>query len=176
AQVPALRSALAAGLAPRVAAVALVGVVFVGACGGGEGASSSGRSVCVPPSPMARDPKLPAELPLTEGLDFTSARVDTRSVIVEAVQRTSVSRLYDRLRTSVTAHGYDIVAFDFEGFEAEIFFSHRSVSAGALRLREGPCKGQVTVTMLFDPIDTAVGKRILDRARARLGVEGGSNT
>jgi hypothetical protein len=143
----------------------LVCLIFTTACSDASGSSS--ESNCVSPAPLHRDLELPPELPLTDELTLTRARVQKESAVVEGFQETSVKQAYKQLRKSVTAHGYKTVTFDFEGFEAEIFFSDKSISAGALRLREGPCNGQVTVTLLFDPIDTAAGKRILNEARTR---------
>lgn len=155
---------------PAVLQRALTVAVLLGlllACGDDGGSTSAGGSKCVSATPLANEPRLPRELPLTKGLELTEARVKRSSVVVEAVQQTSVRKLYEGLRSSVEAHGYKVIGFDFEGFEAEIFFSRKSVSAGALRLREGPCRGEVTMTLLYDPIDTPAGKRILDTARAR---------
>lgn len=149
----------------RSCALVLMCLVLTAACV--DGSSNHSQASCVSPAPLEHDLELPTELPLTDGLNLTRARVNAQSVVVEAVEKTTIKDAYNELRKSVSEHGYKTVLFDFEGFEAEIFFSNKSVSAGALRLREGPCNGQVTVTLLFDPIDTAAGKRILDKARVR---------
>lgn len=66
-----------------------------------------------------------------------------------AVSTKTVVELYPPLARAILDAGYSIVSSDNEGFEAEIFFGDETTT-GAYRLREGPCKDEVTVRLLFE--------------------------
>jgi hypothetical protein len=142
----------------------VLGALVLGACGNDPAASEPD---CVTRT-LERDIDLPKQLPLTDDLEIVRARVKKNFLVVEAVPTTSVRELYDGLRRAVADHGYETIGTDFEGFEAEIFFARKTASAGALRLREGPCRGQVTAFLLYDPLDTKAGRSILTRTRERI--------
>jgi hypothetical protein len=142
----------------------VLGALVLGACSNDPAASEPD---CVSRT-LERDVDLPEQLPLTDDLEVVRARVKRDFLVVEAVQTTSVRELYESLRRAVAAQGYETIGTDFEGFEAEIFFARKTASAGALRLREGPCRGQVTVSLLYDPLDTKAGRRVLTKTRERI--------
>ena len=142
----------------------MLGVLVLGACGNDP---ASSEPDCVSRT-LQREVDLPKQLPLTDDLEIVRARVKKDFLVVEAVQNTSVRALYDDLRRAVADQGFETIGTDFEGFEAEIFFAQKTAPAGALRLREGPCRGQVTAFLLYDPLDTKAGRRILTRTRERI--------
>lgn len=75
----------------------------------------------------------------TEG-DFVSAAV---------ISERSVDQLYDPLTKHVQTGGYDILNTENEHFEAEIFFADEQGKVALLQLREGPCRGQVTIRLTY---------------------------
>lgn len=77
-------------------------------------------------------------------------------------------RPLQELRATVPKLGYDVIGNDYEGFEAEIFFARERKSQGVVSMRERPCRGLVTVSVLYDPVDTDEGRDMLDKTRKRL--------
>jgi hypothetical protein len=93
--------------------------------------------------------KLPEDLPLDKW--GTVIEVSTRGGYVgaEAISGTQIVELYPILSRHLRDNGYVTVSGENEGFEAEIFFQ-KGKAPGSLLLREGPCKGDVTVKLLFN--------------------------
>ena len=75
---------------------------------------------------------------MTKG--FVSARIVSETKIVE---------LYPPIARSILDNGYEILSGDNEGFEAEIFFKRGKHENGNIYMREGPCEGQVTMTLTY---------------------------
>jgi hypothetical protein len=71
---------------------------------------------------------------------FVQARIVSETKIVE---------LYPPIARSLLDNGYEILSGDNEGFEAEIFFRRGKGANGNLYMREGPCEGQVTLTLTY---------------------------
>ncbi len=132
---------------PR-SAVALAALValMVGACGDEE--AGSGAAPCPTPTSVRGSEALPENLELDRFGVVTRVEEANRSVGAEIISESSVVELYPPLARDLLDSGYDILSGDNEGFEAEIFFARKGVN-GAYRLREGPCKGQVTIRVVF---------------------------
>lgn len=69
---------------------------------------------------------------------------------VSLVTGESVIELYPQLARGLVEGGHEILAGDNEGFEAEIFFALRDGRTGRYVLREGPCRDQVTLHILYE--------------------------
>jgi hypothetical protein len=135
---------------------AFVAGVFV-ACG-------SGAEPRTAPAPCRSQPEisdlslLPKDVPVAEHGRVVDAEVEGGYVGVTVVSETQVVELYPPLARALLDAGYEIVASDNEGFEAEIFFARGRATDGAIRLREGPCPGEVTIKLLYGSPDYR-GKR-----------------
>lgn len=120
----------------------------VGACGGDEPRAEPA------PCPRRTAVQAPGDIPAV--LDQT-ARGDVVDVgrrrgfsAVTVVTKESVVELYPQLARALVEGGHTILSGDNEGFEAEIFFTLRDGRAGRYSLREGPCRGDVTVHILYE--------------------------
>ncbi|MDQ4025960.1 MAG: hypothetical protein M3217_10825, partial [Actinomycetota bacterium] len=69
---------------------------------------------------------------------------------VSLVSQESVVELYPQLARGLIEGGHEILAGDNEGFEAEIFFGLRDGRTGRYVLREGPCRDEVTLHILYE--------------------------
>jgi hypothetical protein len=118
---------------------------------------------------MKEPARLPADLPVTEELALTSLKERRGFVSVQGVEKTTVKSALTRFHRAVTNSGFEIINTDYEGFEAEIYFARASASQGIVSLREGPCRGDVSVSVVYDPIDTERGRAALDRTRELTG-------
>ena len=68
---------------------------------------------------------------------------------VTLITEESVVELYPQLARALLEGGHEIVSGDNEGFEAEIFFTLRDGRTGRYVLREGPCRDEVTLHILY---------------------------
>ncbi len=132
----------------RSATGVLAFLTLLTACGGGSGPPTSAEpSPCVTPTELS-NAKLPSEFRLAEFAEITEVTRRPRALTAEAVTTTSIIELYPPLAHSVLEAGFEILASENEGFEAEIFFASKQ-RTGAYRLREGPCEGLVTIRLLY---------------------------
>ena len=92
---------------------------------------------------------LPRDLPMDALTEVVAASVRKGFLTARGVTETSIVELYPQLSRALLDEGYDIVNGDNEGFEAEIFFRRGRGTTGTYLLREGPCEGQVTLTLLY---------------------------
>jgi hypothetical protein len=126
-----------------------VSAILIFSCGSDSdptNAASCPEQEAVPNSKLN---KLPEDLPLDKW--GTVIEVSTRAGYVgaEAISGTQIVELYPILSRHLMDNGYVTVSGENEGFEAEIFFQ-KGKAPGSLLLREGPCKGDVTVKLLFN--------------------------
>ena len=127
--------------------VTVVAGLFV-ACGSGPEPGAA-------PTPCASQPKiadlslLPKDVPVAEHGRVVDVEVEGGYVGVTVVSETQVVELYPPLARALLDAGYEIISSDNEGFEAEIFFARGRAIDGAIRLREGPCPGEVTIKLLY---------------------------
>ena len=71
---------------------------------------------------------------------YLNARVISEQLIIE---------IDPDLQRRIIEAGYSVLAHDNEGFEAEIFFGRGEGTTGTIQMREGPCKDQVTIDLLY---------------------------
>lgn len=145
-------------------ALAVAGAIVLTGCA--SGASGPRYTSCAEPMAAAEVPSLPDDLPLIEDAELTDVTRRKGFVAVTGVAtNTTVDDLYDPVVERVRAKGFDVLAQENEGFEAEVYFSRRTDTAGIAGLRRGPCPGQVTVSVIYDPLETREGKRIAAQTR-----------
>ena len=135
----------------RLQLTALVtAALFLAACGGDGGDSAANPQECSTPAAVAGakldilPPKLPFEkwgtiIKVTERAGFVGAELISKLTIVE---------LYPEISRAIQNGGYQTISGENEGFEAELFFQ-KGPNTGTFLLREGPCKGDVTVKLIY---------------------------
>ncbi len=114
---------------------------------------------------------LPADFPQPDGVALTEVQVKKKFVSTEGYDRRSVEELFESIPPVLTDNGFDVINTDYEGFEAEVYFAKGTGLAGIVALREGPCDGYVKVNVLYDPLETAAGRKAVKKTR-RLSGEG----
>ena len=120
------------------------------ACGGSSPSGTDAVATpCVTPTPVTDLSGLPKEFPIEEWGTVTYLRAKKGFEVVRFVAETTVVELHPEIARSLQDAGYEIVGADNEGFESEIFFKPGSERTGYFQLREGPCEGQVTTSMIF---------------------------
>jgi hypothetical protein len=92
---------------------------------------------------------LPEEFPFERWGTVTYLRAKKGFEVVRFVAETTVVELHPQIARALGEAGYQIVGADNEGFESEIFFKPGGTRTGYFQLREGPCEGQVTTSMIF---------------------------
>ena len=120
------------------------------ACGGSPPSDPGAAATpCVTPTPVDDLSDLPKDFPFEEWGTVTYLRSKKGFEVVRFVAETTVVELHPEISRSLNDAGYQIVGADNEGFESEIFFTPGRARTGYFQLREGPCKGQVTTSMIF---------------------------
>ncbi|HYO60990.1 MAG TPA: hypothetical protein VEU29_03735 [Actinomycetota bacterium] len=136
--------------------IALIAIPFVvTGCGGGGGAApAASLDPCSQPLSVAEPEGVPPALDQAHHgyVADVGHRRGYRAVTV--VTRETIVELYPHLARDLVENDHEIVAGDNEGFEAEIFFELHDGRAGRYILREGPCKGDVTVNILYEETKT----------------------
>ena len=150
-----------AALVSASAALCLV----IGACGE-DSRPASRYSSCIDLGSVGSK-RPPHDLQEPEGLTVTAVKRSKGFVTVIGVADSTVEDIYGPSETALVDSGFTIINRDFEGFEAELFFAKGSDTAGAVRIRSGPCPDQVTLTYLYDPLESKAGKEALREARRR---------
>lgn len=127
----------------------IVASILLVACNASDGGPRAAASPCTTPAPVADLSDVPEDFPFEEWGTVTYLRTRRGFAVVRFVSETSVVELHPQIARAVIDAGYEIVGADNEGFESEIFFKPGGTRTGYFQLREGPCKGQVTTTMIF---------------------------
>ncbi|MGH2702169.1 MAG: hypothetical protein ACRDJB_07660 [Actinomycetota bacterium] len=153
-------------------ALAAIGLLACSGCAQ-ESASGASTGPCAPKL-LEQNADLPADFPVSRKLELTHFKERRGFLSARGIETRSVEELYRELRVTVPKLGYDIIGNDYEGFEAEIFFARERKSQGVVSMREGPCRGLVTVSVLYDPVDTNEGRDVLHKTRKRLDRYGSS--
>ncbi len=91
---------------------------------------------------------LPKDLPLDQYGTVIQASKRQGFVGAHAITETTIVELYPKLSRLISEEGFQVISAENEGFEAEIFFT-KGKNTGSFLLREGPCKGQVTIKLLY---------------------------
>ena len=134
------------------AVVVLVGLL-TGACSGGDGAEKTSAvdpQVCATDSPVTGSDldTLPKGLPLEEWGAIIKVTRRAGFSGAELISDLTIVELYPEISRAVRDGGYQTISGENEGFEAELFFQ-KGPNTGTFLLREGPCKGQVTVKLIY---------------------------
>lgn len=114
----------------------------------GDGPRAS-ATPCKTPEAVTDLSDVPEDLPFKDWGTVTYLRKRRGFAVVRLVSETSVVELHPQIARAVIDAGYEIVGADNEGFESEIFFKPGRERTGYFQLREGPCEGQVSTTMIF---------------------------
>ena len=124
---------------------------------------------CSMPASIGSPEGLPDDFPQLEGVDLTELKSKKQFVATEGFDRRSVEELFDAFRPVLADEGFDVVNSDFEGFEAELYFAKGNSLAGIASMREGPCDGYVKVNVVYDPLETAEGRKAVRKTRRLSG-------
>lgn len=130
-------------------AVAVLNLLL--ACGGGSQGTETGAAPtpCETLEPVEDLSGLPKAFPFERWGTVTYLRTKKGFEVVRFVADTTVVELHPQIARALEDAGYEIVGADNEGFESEIFFQPGRQRSGYFQLREGPCTGQVTTSMIF---------------------------
>jgi hypothetical protein len=121
---------------------------LLSACGDGQPAAAP--TPCTSPEPVSDRSSIPSDIPVSDWGTVTKIKKEKNFLVIQAVSDQSVVELHPQIARSLLDSGYEIVGADNEGFESEIFFAPGKGTSGLFRLREGPCKDKVTVTLLIE--------------------------
>ncbi len=127
------------------ALLVVVALTFV-ACGG---SGDERAQVCPAPTSHQDLALLPSDIPLDEWGVVDQLEVTDGFLAGRAISETQIVELYPVIARATVEAGYEILAGDNEGFEAEIFFARGKDTTGNYILREGPCPDQVTIRLLY---------------------------
>jgi hypothetical protein len=155
-------------LSKRAAVVSAIAVVclLLPGCGDDDDQPASRYSSCIDLGDL-EEKRTPKDLKLPDGLYVTVVERSKGFVTVIGVADMTVEEIYAPSETALVDSGFEIINRDFEGFEAELFFAKSNDTAGAVRIRIGPCPDQVTLTYLYDPLESKAGRDALEKARKR---------
>lgn len=92
--------------------------------------------------------ELPPRLPLQKWGTIVKVTKRAGFVGAELISDATIAELYGEISRAVRDGGYLIVSSENEGFEAELFFQ-KGPNTGTFLLRQGPCKGDVTVKLIY---------------------------
>lgn len=150
----------------RAAATALALASVVALAGCSPNATGSRYASCIDDSVASRPGSLPEDIPLIDEAALTDVTRKQGFVSVSGVATDlTVDDLYEPMVRAVTRNGFDVLAQENEGFEAEVYFSKGVDVAGIASLRKGPCPTQVTYSVLYDPLETKQGKSVTAKTR-----------
>jgi hypothetical protein len=122
----------------------MVLVTALAGCGGAAGGSSRG---CAEPVPVAESRRAALPLDLDRVGTVTEVGSEAGHVAATVVAESTIDESYAALPAVLTAGGFDVVAEENEGIEADIFFVRGRQETGSVKLVEGPCEGQVTLRL-----------------------------
>lgn len=118
-------------------------------CGNGVAEPTARPKPCPTFAPVGDTSLLPRDVPLQRFATITELEIKGGFLGAEATTDTRIVELFPPLARALLDSGYDILASDNEGFEAEIFFGRGKKVTGTFLMREGPCKDQVTIRLLY---------------------------
>ncbi|MDQ3982211.1 MAG: hypothetical protein M3271_05965 [Actinomycetota bacterium] len=127
---------------------ALVVAFVAGACGGSDARPAA--TPCPDPPAVAPPRSLPRDLDQSAHGRFVETGRRRGYAAVTLVSTETVVELYPQLARGLLEGGHEILSGDNEGFEAEIFFALRDGRTGRYVLREGPCRDEVTLHILYE--------------------------
>jgi hypothetical protein len=154
------------------ALLALVLSTVAAACGNEDAGSSYSSCIDLASLPEVT---LPGPISFPEGVHPTEVVEEEGYITASAVADGDVDRVFAPMEKELLDAGYEIINRDYEGFEAELFFTKDDDVAGVVGMRLGPCPEQVTLSVLYDPLETKGGRAALDQARERAEQRSGSS-
>jgi hypothetical protein len=136
----------------RTVSIAALLVLSLAACSGGDGAekaSVTDPQDCEPKAYSGSKLKtLPPKLPFDDWGTIIKVTERAGFVGAEVISELTIVELYPEISRAVRDGGYETVSGENEGFEAELFFQ-KGPNTGTFLLREGPCKEQVTLKLIY---------------------------
>lgn len=129
--------------------VALIAIpLLLAACGGGE--QQARPTPCPRRTPVDPPDGIPPVLDQTNRGDVVDVGHRRGFSAVTVVTHETVVELYPQLARALIEGDHLLISGDNEGFEAEIFFELRDGRPGRYVLREGPCRDEVTLHILYE--------------------------
>ena len=133
----------------RWVCAAVIAGLLAACSGASPGDPDVAATPCETPEPVADLTGLPSEFPFERWGTVTYLKAKKGFEVVRFVSETTVVELHPEIARALGDAGYEIVGADNEGFESEIFFKPGRSRTGYFQLRQGPCEGQVTTSMIF---------------------------
>ncbi len=132
---------------------AVVAAALLGACGGDAGGADDNPQdpkACATDDPATAEDLelLPPGLPLDEWGTVVKISLRRGFVGAEAISDMTIVDLYSEIGRAVRDGDYVTISGENEGFEAELFFQ-KGPDTGTFLLRKGPCRGQVTIKLIY---------------------------
>ena len=147
----------------------LVVLALLGACSEGAGDEAPVSDCALPTAIDMPAADLPADFPWPSDVTLAAAQLEKKFISLEGFSKLSVEDLFESSKPALTTKGFDIINTDYEGFEAELYFAKGDSLAGILSMREGPCDGYVKVNVIYDPLETAAGRKAVRKTRELSG-------
>jgi hypothetical protein len=113
------------------------------------GCSDPPADACPEPKPGGDASVLPDGIRLQRFGTLTESKRQGDFLSAAVIAESSVDELYQPLLEHVRDAGYSVLNSENEHFEAEIFFGHDEGAVALMSLREGPCRGQVTIRLTY---------------------------
>lgn len=139
----------------RLAPTLVLAAVLVVGCGGGD--RTGGTAACADPVPVDRKrlAALPSGLDLRRSGTVTGVTTGPGGYVsATAVAESSVDEIMADFPKVLSAGGFDVVADEYEGIEADLFFVRQTTTTGSVKFTEGPCEGQVTIRLTVSKLAT----------------------
>lgn len=136
---------------PFFSLVLVVIALSLAACsdGSADGSAAENPQNCDPKAYTGAKLKtLPKKLPFDEWGTIIKVTEKAGFVGAEVISEVQIVELYPEISRAVRDGGYETVSGENEGFEAELFFQ-KGPNTGTFLLREGPCKEQVTLKLIY---------------------------
>lgn len=92
---------------------------------------------------------MPRDVPIQDFGKVVEVSVADGFLTARVVTDQPITVVDPPLQRAILDAGYEILAHDNEGFEAEIFFARGSDTVGTILMREGPCPDQVTLRLRY---------------------------
>lgn len=134
----------------------------------GCGGEAPAADACKPSVAMTGVPELPSDLPQVEGGTITKAKTNSNYTEVVTVFDDVLNQVYKEAEAAILANDFELLARDYEGFEAELFFARANEISGIARLGLGDCEGEVHLAVTYDPLQTAAGKKSVKETRKHI--------
>ncbi|MEA2461745.1 MAG: hypothetical protein QOH90_1922, partial [Actinomycetota bacterium] len=115
--------------------------------------SVSSAAPCAERTALDPVPRLASDLPLPR--EATVFKVARRKgyVKVGASKTATMNSVYSEMQHIMQVDGFTILNAENEQTDAEIFFARYADVAGVARLKPGRCSGDVTIAIIYDPLE-----------------------